>query len=85
MDEYEIYKATLAEAEVELEAWTKQHLRPMNEISGWDSEDEVWIEADAEVDLANELQDEFGDRYPAAIIDTVAGQLVCDYGDWGRP
>lgn len=85
MDDDEIFKATMARAEVELKAWTKQNLRPMSELSAWDSEDEVWVEADAEVDLAYELQDEFGDQYPANIIETVAGQLVCDYGDWGRP
>lgn len=84
MFENELYRAEQAAARAEMEPWVLDRYRPMNEISGWDSEDEEWINADAEIDLAYELQNEFGKRYKKRMIDEVAGQLVFESGDWGR-
>jgi hypothetical protein len=84
MDDLEAYQNELAAAKAEMEDWLKRNFTPMQDFSSYDAEDEAWRDEDAEIDVFAELKDEFGDKYDAAIIDTVAGQLVCDYGDWGR-
>lgn len=85
MSDYEVYMAEQAPAREEMGKWLKKHFRPMQEISGWDSEEEAWIDSNAEIDVALELQEEFGVRYLQRTIDEVAGELVNQYGDWGRP
>ena len=84
MDDLEAYRKELATAKTEMGDWLKKNFKPMQELSSYDVEDEVWRDNDVEIDVVAELTDEFGDKYDADMIDTVAGALVCDYGDWGR-
>jgi len=85
MSDYEVYLAEQAPAREEMGNWLRKNFRPMQEISGWDSEEEEWIEAHAEIDVALELQEEFGGKYLERTIDELAGEFVNEDGDWGRP
>ncbi|MBN0978114.1 hypothetical protein JTY93_18710 [Pseudomonas hygromyciniae] len=85
MDDLETYRNEMATAKAEMESWLKKNFTPMQDFSSYDAEDEVWRDSDAEIDVVEELTDEFSDKYDAHVIDTVAGELICDYGDWGDP
>ena len=74
MNDVESYRAELTAARKEIEPCLTERSRPMVKIST----------RDAEIDVAFELQEEFGSRYTKRTIAEVAGLLAHDQGDWGR-
>lgn len=67
----------------EMKAWVKQHFTPLIDFAFYDSESETGFSW-PDVDLSDELQNEFSDRYELSLIEKVAIELELNFGLWGK-
>ncbi|QYX49416.1 hypothetical protein K3F43_07905 [Pseudomonas tussilaginis] len=84
MDEDELYEQALEAARSVMKPWVEQELRPMEEFSSWDQDQEAWRDDSAVIELKAELMEEFGDQFDEELIQQVADELERDC-EWGRP
>ena len=72
----------VADAVETMKTWTRETYTPLVNFAFYDSEAEngySW----PDVDLAYELEEEFGGRFPPELIQDVAIELELDDGPWG--
>lgn len=84
MDENEQWKQDLQQARDKITPWVRRNLIPMEEISSWDRENEVWRDDDELIVLKDEIMEEFSDQFDEELIEEIAEELVASDGDWGR-
>lgn len=70
-------------AREEMRDYVESNFSPLSHFAFYDSESETGY-AWPDVNLVEELSEEFGDRFPHAMIEEVATELELDQGPWGR-
>jgi hypothetical protein len=71
-----------ADAVEEMTTWIERKFTPLIDFAYYDNESENGFSW-ADEDLVEALQDEFSDRYPAALIEEVGSDLEVNRGPWG--
>ena len=71
-----------ADATQEMKEWARRRFTPLIEFAFYDSESENGF-AWPEVDIAYELEEQFGGRFPSEMIRKIGIDLEVDEGPWG--
>jgi len=69
-------------AKDEMREWVRRKFTPLIDFALYDNESENGF-AWPDIDLNEELQDQFADKYPLELIEEVALNLEMNHGPWG--